>query len=107
MSPVPGKQEALRLALERAAGRYFSDYAKTEKQLDDVIYHLEALGWEVKSKGALSFERSVRDQLVSALGPLAALKVPFKPQGNAGAYSIRFDDITAAKAAIAGATNGR
>ncbi|HEY9459253.1 MAG TPA: hypothetical protein VIR04_00480 [Paralcaligenes sp.] len=40
------------------------------------------------------------DRLKAALKPLAALAVPEKPTGNAGAYSIRFTDIQAAKAAL-------
>lgn len=43
-------------------------------------------------------------ELLEALRPLAALLVPAKPQGNAGAYSIRHSDIRAAAAAIAKAT---
>lgn len=39
-------------------------------------------------------------RLRAAVAPLAALKVPAKPQGNAGAYSIRHSDIEAAKAAL-------
>lgn len=42
--------------------------------------------------------------LLEALRPLAALLVPAKPQGNAGAYSIRHSDIERARAAIAAAT---
>lgn len=40
-------------------------------------------------------EENVR--LREALAPLAALDVPKKPQGNAGAYSIRFSDIARAQ----------
>jgi hypothetical protein len=59
-------------------------------------------------------KRSTRQnwQMAEALKPLAKLKVPFKPVGNAGAYSILFDDIRRAqqalensKAALADATN--
>jgi hypothetical protein len=39
-------------------------------------------------------------ELLEALRPLAALEVPAKPDGNAGAYSIRHSDILAAVAAI-------
>jgi hypothetical protein len=40
--------------------------------------------------------------LLEALSPFAALMVPASPkQGNAGFYSIRFDDIARAHAAIA------
>jgi hypothetical protein len=37
----------------------------------------------------------------AALRPLAALQIPAKPQGNAGAYSIFHKDIEAARAALA------
>lgn len=35
-----------------------------------------------------------------ALAPFARLQVPMRPVGNAGAYSIRFRDIEAAKSAL-------
>lgn len=37
------------------------------------------------------------ESLRAALEPLARLQIPNKPQGNAGAYSIRFADIQRAK----------
>lgn len=39
--------------------------------------------------------------LVEALRPLANLRVPTKPQGNAGIYSIYHKQIEAARTAIA------
>lgn len=40
------------------------------------------------------------DELRAALTPLARLEVPKRPQGNAGAYSIRHSDIQRAQAAL-------
>jgi hypothetical protein len=45
--------------------------------------------------------RDLIERLMDALEPLAALEVPEKPQGNAGAYSIRHADIKAAKLVLA------
>ncbi|MDR5172968.1 hypothetical protein IHQ56_14240 [Methylobacillus flagellatus] len=36
----------------------------------------------------------------AALEPLARLEIPQRPAGNAGAYSIRHDDIVRARAAL-------
>jgi hypothetical protein len=45
-------------------------------------------------------DAGVREALIAALKPLARLEIPTKPQGNAGAYSIRHDHIRAAEAAL-------
>lgn len=47
------------------------------------------------------------EALRSALEALARLKIPTKPQGNAGAYSIRHSDIECARQALAGAGGGQ
>lgn len=41
--------------------------------------------------------------LAEALEALARLEIPTRPQGNAGAYSIRHSDIEKARAALASA----
>lgn len=40
------------------------------------------------------------ERLREAARPLARLKIPWKPQGNAGAYSIRHDDILRAQSVL-------
>ncbi|MFZ5674262.1 MAG: hypothetical protein ACOZAM_14975 [Pseudomonadota bacterium] len=45
-----------------------------------------------------------KEELEAALKPLGVLKVPTKPQGNAGAYSIRFSDLRRAAALLAAIT---
>lgn len=39
---------------------------------------------------------SVLAEAEKVIQPLAAKKVPYRPQGNAGAYSLLFDEIRAA-----------
>lgn len=46
------------------------------------------------------------ERLREALRPLAALEVPKRPQGNAGAYSIRHRDIELARALLAEPAEG-
>lgn len=46
---------------------------------------------------ALEAEKAEKD---AALAPLARLEIPKKPVGNAGAYSIRHDDILRARQAL-------
>ena len=56
------------------------DISETEAELDH---------WKARAEKA-----------EAALKPLAVLEIPAKPQGNAGAYSIRHSDIAAARAAL-------
>lgn len=42
--------------------------------------------------------------LLSALEPFARLQIPSNPEGNAGFYSLLFEQIAAARAAVAKAT---
>lgn len=44
--------------------------------------------------------RSENEKLRKAIAPFAHLELPAKPQGNAGAYSILFADIKAAKEVV-------
>lgn len=57
------------------------------------------LGW-MENASDEQIPQSNEAALRKALLPLARLEIPKKPQGNAGAYSIRHDDIRAARAAL-------
>lgn len=48
-----------------------------------------------------------KQALRAALEPLGRLEIPARPQGNAGAYSIRHDDIRRARAVLATKEMGR
>ncbi|MGN6099858.1 MAG: hypothetical protein ACTHOR_01815 [Devosia sp.] len=53
-------------------------------------------------EAATALERlsAERDAAMEALEPLARLGLPKRPQGNAGFYSIRHNDISRARAAL-------
>lgn len=61
-------------------------------------YHLSRAIEDMKASGRKS-DRALLDAQ-EALKPFARLKLPWKPAGNAGAYSILFDDIRRAQSAL-------
>lgn len=83
------------------AGGLFALIERVERERDEAwgqahLGHSRAEAAEARVT-ALEAEKAEKD---AALAPLARLEIPKKPVGNAGAYSIRHDDIRRARQAL-------
>lgn len=101
-SDDPDDRKMLRAILERVCGPLLAENARLKEDLEASRNHVEEADELNTQHWTLwrSAEAAV-SRLRSALEPFAKLQIPTKPQGNAGAYSIRHDDIARARAALA------
>jgi len=87
--------EELRGDADKLVGQY--DYSPKSRIVTLMREAADALD---KSQTRATMAEAANARLREALEPLARLEIPKKPQGNAGAYSIRHSDILRAREAL-------